>query len=502
MGLVTACSAGASNRPVIAFSGTGQGYGSPTTSTGPLPLPPLETPQGGKMSWSNCADATRARLGDLAPPASVKLECARMSVALDAPNMPGRGHARISVLKVGSGPTPLVVVNDAGGEPGSTYAARLAAKLPPEVLNTFSLIGIDRRGTGGSDAVQCVPGRSRTAIIGFDPAQANTDGIQSAAGEASRECVLDLDIRLGALDTWRASSDLEDLRTGLGASRINAIGRGDGAKVLTTYASRFPGQVGRMVLDGAPDPTLDTSGRAEARAVGAEAAFQAFATDCAARGCPLGADPKQKLLALLDQLRGAPLRTSDGTQLTAGTALNAVLVGLGDRASWPALGDAIAKAATGDGTGLATLVQPLFGDGDQNPPRLDADLVTGCNDDATRITPQQVAALAQDWRNRHPLFGGLFAQRLLLCGPWSVPNPPQVPSGVNTPPMLVVSTAGDPVTPQSGTERAAQQLSAGVLVGWQGGGHGALGQSSCATAAAQHFLIDGKSPTNGTVCPP
>ena len=37
---------------------------------------------------------------------------------------------------------------------------------------------------------------------------------------------------------------------------------------------------------------------------------------------------------------------------------------------------------------------------------------------------------------------------------------------------------------------------------WQGGGHGALGFSSCTTDAALGFLTDAKVPRNGTVCPP
>jgi hypothetical protein len=41
-----------------------------------------------------------------------------------------------------------------------------------------------------------------------------------------------------------------------------------------------------------------------------------------------------------------------------------------------------------------------------------------------------------------------------------------------------------------------------VLISWQGAGHGALGQSPCATDAVQGFLFDGKVPTAGTACPP
>ncbi|MER6899865.1 alpha/beta hydrolase, partial [Amycolatopsis sp. NPDC000740] len=63
------------------------------------------------------------------------------------------------------------------------------------------------------------------------------------------------------------------------------------------------------------------------------------------------------------------------------------------------------------------------------------------------------------------------------------------------------ATATDPVTPQIGTTRAADQMPSAVTVTWQGVAHGAVGQSPCVTSAAQSFLIDGKIPDNGTLCP-
>jgi hypothetical protein len=101
------------------------------------------------------------------------------------------------------------------------------------------------------------------------------------------------------------------------------------------------------------------------------------------------------------------------------------------------------------------------------------------------------------------LFGGLLAQSLMLCGPWPVPSRPLAkPTAKGAPPILVLSTANDPVTPGTGSQRTAHQLSSGVLVNWLGSGHGALGQSACATQAAQHYLINGTVPANPTTCPP
>jgi pimeloyl-ACP methyl ester carboxylesterase len=499
--VLTACSAGPSTRPVIAVRGEVDSTSTAAVPTGKQPVPGLEEFRSAGLTWSECTDTTRRRMGDTAPEGGLTYQCARLPSLLDAPSRPGRGNLSVALLRAGTGKNPLVVLGDPDGETGTLLAARLAATLPPQVLSTFTLIGVDRRGTGRSDGVQCVPGSSRVGIVEFDPAKSDQAELLAAIGGASQECVLDLENRLTALDSWRTAADLERLRETLGVSRLNAIGVGDGSRVLTLYSSRYPNRIGRMVFDGAPDPTLDVIGAAEARAVAAEQTYDEFAKDCATRGCPLGANAKQELTTLLDQLRQKPLRGSP-VDLTPGTALQAVLIGLGERARWPALADAIAQAKTGNPAPLSAFVLSYVGEVDENPPRLDAGLVTSCNDTSMRIPPERVAGVTKDWREKHPLFGALFGHRLLLCGSFPVPQSPTVPPLAGAPSILVLTTASDPVTPQPGSERAAQQLPAGVVVGWQGAGHGALVNSQCATAAAQQFLVEAKVPTSGTVCPP
>ncbi|MEU4806475.1 alpha/beta hydrolase [Actinosynnema sp. NPDC023587] len=494
-----ACSAGPSTRPVIAVHGAGEETRAPAPS-GPREVPPLENFQS-SLTWSSCTDATKARMGSSAPAGDQAYECARLTVKLDVPNRPGRGALGMSLLKVGTGGSALVLVGDPDGEPGTLKAARLAAALPPALLSTFTLVGVDRRGTGKSDGVQCVPESARVGIVESDPDDPSQEDLLESIGRASQECVLDLENRLPAVDSWRASADLEQLREALGTSHLNAIGIGDGSRVLTLYASRYPDRVGRMVFDGAPDPALDVPGVAQAQAVAAEETFAAFQKDCVIRSCPLGADATTRFTALLDSLRIKKIRGSD-LDLTPGTAVSAVLAGLADRAKWPALADALVAAESGNGAPLADFVLPQVVDRDENPPLLDPGIVTRCNDTTTRIPPERVKSMADDWRTKQPLFGAWHARRLLLCGPFPVPPLPKVPELTSAPPILVLSTATDPVTPQGGTERAAQALPAGVLVGWQGSGHGALVQSSCATQSALDFLVDAKLPSSGTVCPP
>jgi pimeloyl-ACP methyl ester carboxylesterase len=503
LALLTACTVGPSQRPGLVVQGD---QSQPTTqpSAPRKALPPLEHPTGTAVGWTDCDAATRQRMGpSVSVPANLSFQCARVVSALDSPSAPGEGLVRLQLLKVGQGPTPLVVVNDLDGLPGTLYAAELAGQLPAAFLRTFSLIGVDRRGTGGSDPVHCIPEADRAQIVDYDPTDTDLSGLLNASLDASQQCILALDTRSAALDTRRSAEDLETIRQQLKVDRIDAIGHGEGSRVLTTYANRYPAHVGRLVLDGSPDPTLNSINTAKAQAASAEAAFAAFATDCESQGCPLGGDPKSTLQQLLAQLHETPLQLADGTELTNGTALNAVLIGLGDRTDWRQLATAIARAKGGDGTALAAFVGPVVNGTATDPARLDSNLASGCNDQEDRLAPDQVTPVLKSWLGTYPLFGGLIAQDLLLCGPWPVPDQPlPTPTAKGTPPILVLSTENDPVTPGPGTAHTAQQLASSVLVNWLGAGHGALGQSACATQATQHFLINGQVPANPTTCPP
>lgn len=498
--VLTACSAGPSNRPVIAVRGEENQPVDQSALAGPQPVPPLGEYRTDSLQWSQCDEQMKDRFGADAPQGDLKYECARMTAVLDPPGRPGRGQLGIALTRVGTGKSALVVVNDPGGEPGTLKAARLAAVLPKDVLSTYTIIGMDRRGTGRSDGMSCVPPATRALLMEYDPAETEQSNLVVAAGEASQECVLDLEGRLTAFDSWRAAADLERLREFLGSERLNAIGLGEGSRVITTYAQRYPNRIGRTVLDGAPDPALDQVGVLESRAVAAEATFDAFARDCKTRGCAL-ANPREDVAALMTQLRSGRVR-GEYLDLTPGSALNAIVAGLADRAKWPALADSLVKARAGDSTGLFALLDPLVNDLDENPPRFDAGLIIGCNDTSTRIPPDRVKALTADWQSKHAMFGALFARQLLHCNPFVPPKAEKVEPLKSAPPIVVLSTANDVSTPAPGTEHAAQRLPGSALIGWQGSGHGALGLSGCATTAVRDYLVDAKVPSNGTVCPP
>ncbi|WP_142001542.1 alpha/beta hydrolase [Amycolatopsis cihanbeyliensis] len=496
--VLAGCTAGPSTRPAI-VQNDGPAPQAPQDEPAQVPLPPLAEPRASGMSWSECRTETSARLGDSLP-AGLSFSCGRVITTLDTPDLPGRGVIRLSLLKVGDGPIPLAVLNDVDGEPGSLHAARIAKRLPPEVLERFSLIGVDRRGTGQSDPIGCVPTHIREQLLGYDPAATEVAPLLDAARKAGQQCTIGLENRQTAYDGWRTAGDLDEIRAQLGLDHLHAIGHGEGSSVLTAYATRYPDRVGRMVLDGIPDPSPNTVSVLADIAAGTLSTLDRFGEDCADRDCALG-DARKAVTALAEQLRTAPLYTPNGTRMGPALALHAVRIGLGQRERWPDLAAAIAAARGGDAAGLAAFVAPLLRDTSLHAPRLDAALATMCNDMATRLPEDRINEVLRDAAGKQPLFGTLLAQRLAWCGPWPVRTDPLPEAGARgAPPIMVISTATDPVTPEKGTIRAAEQLPSAVRIAWQGAGHGALA-SSCVTDATRDFLVEGTVPKEGTLCP-
>lgn len=502
LALLAGCSIGPSNRPPV-IENDGPAQDERPTATRQVPLPPLGEPKDSTIFWESCDGLIRERLGTPKPPAKVKFTCAKINSVLDNPKLPDTGVIRLNLVKAGQGKIPLVVINDVDGEPGSVYAARLAAELPAKFLQTFSIIGLDRRGTGESRPLACVPPDIRDQIYGLDPASDDVEPLLDAIRTAGQECSVQLKNDQGAFDSWRAAGDLEQLRIQLGMSRLHAISRGEGSRTLGLYAKRYTNNVGRIVLDGVPDPSTDALTVAEGVAEGAEATLDAFELDCAARGCPLGSDANADVTGLIERMRQSPIAVPGSPRLTPALTSQAVLAGLSQRHRWPELATAIARARDGQGAPLLAFARPMVRGTAGAAPRLDGALATICNDTETRLSTDRITAALKQWRSKYPAFGAYVAQRLVWCGPWPVRREPIPKLDIpGAPPIVVVSTATDPVTPEIGTTRTSDQLATAVRVAWQGAGHGAIGTSDCVTDKVTAFLLDGAVPKEGTLCPP
>jgi pimeloyl-ACP methyl ester carboxylesterase len=483
----------------------------PPPQPAPAPGPTLPIPDAGNADAAGFIDCTDDMQPVLPVPVpndrTLRYECADIPVDSDY-SIGRRRQSSIGLMRVSltdrpaDSRPPLLVVGDSDGETGTLRAARLAAKVPLDLLRHFSLVGLDRRGEGTS-RLDCTPPDVRSELVDSDLAdtdQGAVDHLLDEARNAVQECSLTEGDTLTKYDTADTAQDVERARTLLGVRTLSAIGLGDGARALWVWAQNSPHSVGRLVLDSPPDPTQDAIGAAQARAAAAEATFDAFAKQCQSRpGCPLGADPRADLTALSDQLRTRPLAGPDGEQLTSGAMLHAVLIGLDNPEDWPTLAASIGAARNGDPSGLLRQLDQLLGLNG----RFDLAMATRCNDTTQRVSPPQVTQLIGKWRTEHPLFGALMAQQLLLCSAWPVPtDPAHVGPADAAPPMLVLATALSPRVPLQGYERAADELAPAKLVNWQGAGQGAYPRTRCVTNAADGLLTAGTVPQASVLCPP
>ncbi len=502
--VLAGCTVGPSQRPPIAIFDATSAPPAPTTSA-PPPMPGLRD-LATSLVFRDCTADTIATLDAAVPPdRTLTIGCSSIIVPSE-PDRPLQGGMRLGVVRVDlaggrANRPPLLVVGDSAGAASADRALQLATQVDPELLTTFTLIGLDRRGTG-ENRLDCATPETRAALVDVDPV-ASSESTISALLEHARAvvqaCAWGNDL-LGYRSAV-AVSDVEQLRGALGVSRLSAIGSGDGASVLERWARTTPGSVGRLVLDGPVDPTLDDPMLAESRANSAEAAFDAFAVACTSGpDCPLGPDPRVTVGRLLDELRLTPLATGDGRRLTSGAVVTALLTALGEPAGWPALAEALAAAGAGDPAALLPLLEPVLGP----QGRLDAMLATACNDTRRRLTPREVGRLAASWQRTHPLFGSSLALRLLACAPWPVAERPQRPSGgtADLPPILVIGTATDPRSPQDGARRIAEELPTARLLVWAGSGSGAYPRTPCVRDTVDLMLVAGTPPPNGTLCPP
>ncbi|MGH3845690.1 MAG: alpha/beta hydrolase [Pseudonocardiaceae bacterium] len=501
--LTAGCTAGPSNRPPVAVRDANlppQHLQQIPPST--VPLPPVGDYRRDSLPWRDCTDTISTALGT----SSTRLvECSYLRVEATV-SRPTLGNSlKLDLTRIGAGPAPLVVLGEASGEPGTVRAARLAQQLPPAMLDRFTLIGLGRRGTGPGEPLDCIPKIIRDRIVGIDPdpgQSAQAEALLDTTRTAIQTCVQELGETLTTINSTGTADDLEQLRAALNAPVLNIISQGEASRSVMDFLHRYPNSVGRVVLDGAVDPSLDDVASVEAELVAADAAFNAFAADCVARGCPLGSDPRGALTALGETLGRVPLQVG-WQRISTGIAYQTVLGTVGDPERWLLLSQALAAARDGDGTALAALIAPMLSGERGLPARFDPALATHCNDTPTRVPPERAQQLAHQWQQRSALFGPLLAAQLLWCSAWPVPSPlPAVPQDRALPPVLVVATTGDPVTPAVGARRTAESLSSATLVIWQGQAHGALPRSLCTMDLVTRFLMDASIPRQGTLCPP
>ncbi|MFC8191063.1 alpha/beta hydrolase [Cellulomonas sp. NPDC057328] len=444
-------------------------------------------------------------------------QCAEATVPLDW-SQPDGDTITLALRRVpatSGEPVGSLLVNPGGpGRSAIDFLPSFQVLVSAEVRAAYDLVAFDPRGVQASSPVTCVEPAELDELTAWVPDFTTDEGIAEAVernaayGEACLERTGPL---LGHVDTASAARDMDVLRAALGDDALTYLGYSYGTDLGATYAALFPARVGRLVLDGAMDPTLDSGEVAAGQAAGFEAALRAYVADCqAGADCPLTGDVDAGMAQigeLFDRIRANPLRTSGDRELTVALAFSGVATPLYAQQSWPVLTQALTSAMrAGDGTALLQLADQYYGrepDGTYPTNQNEAFTAVLCLDDRAPAAPAEMRAEAERIAEAAPTVGEFFSYGGAACAEWPVPEVGALDSyaAEGAAPILVVGTTGDPATPYAWSQALADMLSSGVLLTFEGEGHTAYGRSNaCVKDAVDAYLLTGTPPADGARC--
>jgi len=409
-----------------------------------------------------------------------------------------------------------LLVNPGGpGASGTDFVGYAPYLFGKDVLAAYDVVGFDPRGVGRSSAVTCLSDADwdRFTAASFpSTTPAGRDAVEAAYESLGAACASGTGDLLDHVDTVSAARDLDMVRAVLGEDKLDYLGFSYGTQLGSTYAALFPGHVGRMVLDGAIDPTLTPEQEVTGQAAGFEQAARSYVADCqGGSDCPLSGsvdDGVAQIGRLLDGLLARPMPTGDVSRpLTQSLGLFGIIYPLYAQSLWPTLTSALDDAINrGDGSGLlanADSYNSRDSDGTYADNSGVAFIAISCQDSRESSDPADMAAQAAELDKVAPTFGRFLAYGGLTCEHWPAPVVPLEAdvAAPGAPPIVVVGTTGDPATPYSWAQGLATVLDSGVLVTYDGEGHTAYGSSNdCVLEAVDDYLVDGVVPADGTLC--
>ncbi|MFD8232346.1 alpha/beta hydrolase [Streptomyces sp. NPDC059696] len=466
--------------------------------TAPSHAEPASTPT---LRFGACPDSVPA------PPAPDAVECGRITVPLDR-HHPEGPSVDVAVSRVPASGSPaerrgILLVNPGGpGGSGLPYAVTKRAKLPERVRRAYDVIGFDPRGVGQSTPVHCGSMGGLFDSPGADPIPVGPVAERSylaSLRNMADDCAAAAGDVLPYLSTEQTAYDMDAIRAALGESRTSFLGVSYGSYLGSAYAARFPHRVGHMVLDSVVGPWdwYDFDVIQSRALLRARDTFFAW-TAAHQQRFALGADA--------ESVRRAYLRVREG--LTARP-----VAGFGpaefDRAVYRALGRTERWAGLADG--LRTYLRR--GTPDALRPATAFDSAASRNyEAANRVVkcadgpaPNARRILTDIRRTRRlepqPVLTGMEAS---ACAYWHHRPAHRTRLGSPyAPPVLLVASAHDPVTPIEGARALRGLLPGSRLVTLDDDySHGVFASRSntCVDDTVAAYLVDGAVPVTDVHC--
>lgn len=472
----------------------------PDTAGVPAELLPY---YGQELEWESCDE---------------RFQCATVTAPLDWAD-PAAGDIELSIIRqrATSGEAIGSLLTNPGG-PGQSGVNLVRDSIDFAVgaplRESYDVIGFDPRGVGESTAVKCFDAADMDAYLFDIPRnERGSDAWNDELAENHRAfaeaCEANSDGILPFITTQNAARDMDLLRAVLGDTSLNYLGYSYGTFLGATYAELFPEKVGRLVLDGATDPSIPGLEQGLVQAIGFENALRAYMADCLESDeCPFRGTVDEALAdlgTLLASVDRSPLPAADGRELGADSLMTAIATALYSQDSWEYLTIALADVLQGD-PGVAFQLADFYYDrtpeGIYTLNGVEGFRAYNCMDFPLEESEEAEAAAKARLDAEAPTIAPYW------WGPDSCEDWPHPPTGVReeitaegAAPIVVVGTTNDPATPYEWSVSLADQLSSGVLITNVGEGHTGYNKGNkCVDRAVEAYLIDGTVPQDGLRC--
>lgn len=495
---------------------------------------------------------------DIAPPViawgecpynDAPVECATVQLPLDYDDPTGP-TTNIGLLRVPArGEKIGTLFVNPGGPGGSAtefapYAGRLIGHGVPR---RFDVVGVDPRGVNTSGTAWCRVGDGASRFSSYPVTGAETR-IRLRSDRAINEgCAERRSVIVDHASTADVARDMDVIRQALGEEQLSFYGISYGSLLGQTYAAMFPDRVRAMIIDGVLNPIEWTSGNDPSLPMtyrlrsgrGAYEALTSALVECDRVGrarCAIAGHANETWLRVVRKARAGELRIG-GSQISLQDVVGGALGSLYSSSSIQYLIEFLAQVDPGRASSRAASdaaeqawaelrriraardeIGPYQWDGVPRVRQIhhrDAQAAFRhylqfesviCGDAVNPTNPRtwvETSALAD---HRQPWFGRSWTWASSVCAQWSGLSGDDAFRGpwaaTTSHPLLVVGNAHDPATPISGARAANRLFTDSVLLLMNGWGHGALGDSDCASSYMAAYLIDRTLPRAGTVCRP
>ena len=223
----------------------------------------LESFYGQRVEWYDCG----ATGGMEKSAEATAFKCAKVKVPLDY-SQPDGQTIEIAMKKhvaTGSIHRGSLFINPGGpGGSGVQYVEAAAETGFAGVQGSYDIIGFDPRGVGSSTPITCATANGADPAGGADQAPSDAafeelaPQITTSFSQMEADCAANTKPAglLAHVDTITVARDLDVLRALSGNEKLDYAGFSYGTYLGAHYAELFPSNTGRMVLDGALDPSI------------------------------------------------------------------------------------------------------------------------------------------------------------------------------------------------------------------------------------------------------